>query len=404
MRLYGEYALILIYDFHPHGHCPGWLGLTALAFVDAGCEIVVACCADCDPMVPVAEMICKAGGRVIVIPNNVRIHAEHAVQLASALGIRHVFFPNFDTVVYEMGKKSGRVNFGGLSIGGIWLRPTLEGDCLVGFRKIINKLSWTQQSKVFRKKARTIANNRNGISMLTEGSGMANDLFLFLLNGEQAEGLQKHLPNHKQSYICDPWVEKSETNRFEARKRLGLDQERKYFLHAGTSNPGKGLADACLAFSRLPTLIKKSVCLLRAGAVGRGDAAVLNALERDDLAFVMDRYLRDEELLLCFSACDGVLMPYRDQKESSGILIHAAVHERPVIASDYGVIGEWTKKYNLGLTFCHKDIDALSRSIEELCLLDGWCSDGMLEFSRINSPKVFKETIVNALVDRRLFR
>lgn len=390
--------VILIYDFHPHGHCPGWMGLVASAFIDAGCKVVVACCADCDAVASVAEMIRMKGGEVVPIPENVNVHAEYAAQLACSMGVKHIFFPHFDTIISDLGRKAGRIDFGGLNIAGIWLRPILDGECLSGFRKAVNKLSRTTHSKMLRKKSRTIQNNRRGISMFAEGPGAASDLFLFLLNGELSDGVSRYLPVHNQSYICDPWLEKSQTTRSDARKLLGLAQDKKIFLHAGTPRRVKGLTDACLAFSRLPSVTKKSVCLLRAGIVGSDAAPLLSKLERDGLAFVMDRYLSDEELLLCYAACDGVLMPYRDQKESSGILIHAAAHRRPVIASDFGVIGEWTKKYGLGLIFCHKDIDGLVRAIDEMFLAEEWCEDGMAEFSQLNSPEAFKNTLVSQWV------
>ena len=57
-----------------------------------------------------------------------------------------------------------------------------------------------------------------------------------------------------------------------------MDQDRKIFLHAGTLRPEKGLADACLAFSLLPSTLKESACLLRAGTVGAGDAPSLKKL------------------------------------------------------------------------------------------------------------------------------
>ena len=372
------------------------MGLVALAFIEAGCKVAVACCVDFDTVAPTVEMIRRNGGSVIPIPDSVTVHPEYAAQLASSMGIKHVFFPHFDTVVYDLGKNGGRVDFSGLNVGGIWLRPALEGECLSGFGRVINKLSRTQKSKAIRRRSRTIENNRKGISLFVEGSGAAKDLFLFLLKGESSEGLSTYLPVHQQSHICDPWLEKSEASRDEARARLGLARNLKIFLHAGMSRSDKGLSDACLAFSRLSATIKKSVCLLRAGVVGKADAPLLKKLERDGLAFAIDRYLSDEELLLCYAACDGVLIPYRDQKESSGVLVHAAAHGRPVIACDYGIIGEWTKKYRLGLTFCHKDIGDLARSIEELFFVKAWYSDGMVEFSRLNSPQAFKNALVRA--------
>ena len=88
-------ALILIYDFHTHGHSPGWMGLVALAFIEAGCKVAVACCVDFDTVAPTVEMIRRNGGSVIPIPDSVTVHPEYAAQLASSMGIKHVFFSPF---------------------------------------------------------------------------------------------------------------------------------------------------------------------------------------------------------------------------------------------------------------------------------------------------------------------
>jgi hypothetical protein len=42
------------------------------------------------------------------------------------------------------------------------------------------------------------------------------------------------------------------------------------------------------------------------------------------------------------------MVPYQRHVGSSGVLIRAAQAGRPVIASDYGLVGAWTRKNQLG--------------------------------------------------------
>ncbi len=45
-----------------------------------------------------------------------------------------------------------------------------------------------------------------------------------------------------------------------------------------------------------------------------------------------------------------ILAPYRQHVGFSGILIHAAAAERPVLSRDYGLMGRLTETLRLGLT------------------------------------------------------
>lgn len=387
--------MVLIYDYHPYGHCPGWMALTAEAFLEAGCSVTVACYADAEGCMRAVRQIKGKGGNIESIPSDVHVHAAYAAQLAERLGIQYVFFPNFDTILLDLGDKgSDSVDLRGRSFGGIWLRPTLEGEILSGVKKALNKVSRTATAKKIRRTSRTIERNHVGMDRFLNGRGAAQELFLFLLQAEAKDDVLNFLPESQLAYICDPWLERSSASRQAARTKLGLDANHIYFLHAGTSRPDKGLADACQAFLRLPQSVRESAKLLRAGSVNAQDAPLLKELEKTGNAVVMNRYVSDEELLLAYAACDCVLLPYRDQKESSGVFIHAAAHERPVVVSDFGVIGRWTKQYNLGWTFPHKDVSGLAQVLENVCQYPVIDPVGMQEFSGRNSSTCFKESLI----------
>jgi glycosyltransferase involved in cell wall biosynthesis len=167
-------------------------------------------------------------------------------------------------------------------------------------------------------------------------------------------------------------------------------------LHAGTSRPEKGLKDACEALAGLQPDLREKLFLLRAGTVDPLDAPALQDLRRAGAAMVLDRYVAEDELALCYAAVDWVLLPYREQKESSGVLIHAAANRRPVIASDYGWIAQQVRQYDLGRLFRHLDVNSLRALLEEVAVMPRESSrddSGMDEFSSLNSPEAFRETL-----------
>jgi glycosyltransferase involved in cell wall biosynthesis len=197
--------------------------------------------------------------------------------------------------------------------------------------------------------------------------------------------------------ICDPWLKRCDVQRDEAREALGLDSERMVFLHLGTTRPEKGLKDACDALLRLDPALLGSACLLRAGRVDKSDFRALESLKDRGAAQLIDRYVEEQELGLCYAAADWVLLPYRNQKESSGVLVHAAANKRPVIASDYGIIGNATKEYSLGHVFAHGSVAALSVVLEHVISNRekvSWPEQGMVEFANLNSPGAFQMTLV----------
>lgn len=388
---------VMVYDFNPTGHCPGWLYLAATGFRAAGAEVHVRCRTDDSRLAPWIAKLEDAGCAVGGIPVTIANHAAHAGEEAAKYGISRIFFPNFDSLVYEMGRLRLTEAFHGCDIGGIWLRPDLDGKLPGWWERVRLKWVRTPENKARRRSARALANNQRGLAALTGPPPRPQRLRLFFTCPDGAAGVAAVAGGAVVEMICDPWIERAEMGRGSARAALGLPPDKVVFLHVGTSRPQKGLKDACEAMLRLDPDVLDRACLLRAGAVDPLDAPALGDLRRRGAAMVLDRYLDEEEIALCYAASDRVLLPYRNQKESSGVLIHAAANARPVIASDFGWIGRHVEAHRLGDRFAHADVAALAQSLNDaITANDGNARDtsGMQEFARLNSPDAFRRTLV----------
>jgi len=387
---------VLLYDFNPTGHCPGWLFLVATGFRVAGAEVRV-CCRTDDPRLDVwVEKMRVAGCTMVGIPEVVEDHATHADAEARSHDISRIFFPNFDSVVYEMGKLGVAGVFAGMDIGGIWLRPDIRGEEPKWWERLRRKWLRTRANKLARKHWRAVRNNRRGLDAVVPGTSGVGRIRLFFASSEAAMELSSRLGDDGVALICDPWLERATITKAEARAALGIDPGRRVFLHTGTSRPEKGLKDACEALLGLGPEVRGNACLLRAGVVDPLDAGALRALDAAGAAVVLDRYVSEEELAMCYVAADWVLLPYRDQKETSGVLVHAAANRRPVIASDFGVIGRHVRRYALGRSFTHRDVGSLRSLLGEVISSPGDFScdvTGMEEFSNLNSPDAFRATL-----------
>ena len=371
--------------------------LVADAFNAEGADVWVACRARDDAVLQRAERLLASGCKVIGIPADTKDYPQHAAMIARNNGIMKVFFSNFDSVVYDLGKSGATGVFEGLDVGGIWLRPELKGKKPGPLERAITKLVRTRAAKKRRRHARAVANNQAGLRDFLPEERRIERVRLFFTSAAAAKEVGGMLAPGETAVICDPWLSRSDVDRREAREALGLSRDALILLHPGTSRREKGLADACEAMRSLNKTSTANMLLLRAGMVDREDRAAIQALEQRGAAVVMDRYLTDAELDLCYAACDWVLLPYRGQKESSGVLIHAAANGRPVIASDHGWIGEATREHGLGLLFPHCDIKALSGLLERVAGggSGGWSAEGMKRFAAANSPEAFRKTLVN---------
>jgi glycosyltransferase involved in cell wall biosynthesis len=385
---------VLVYDYNATGHCPGWLSLVVRGLAPSVGAVEVACRSDAPQMAPHLETFSQLGAKVHPIAlKQSKPHAVVASEIAKRIGAQHVFFPNFDSIIYHLGANPQRTGLTGMRVGGIWLRPTSSSTIPAAWARIGARLMPGPSGKALRRHQRRILQNERGIRQLTEDLN-PGDLTLFFTDQAELRQSANRLGQNHLNTICDPWLIPVDPDRRTARRLLGIPDDRIVLLHLGTSRPEKGLADACEAIESLPDALRRRVLLYRAGQVETADHQRIERLTTVGDALLDDRYLTDAEVARAYAAADWVLLPYRFQRESSGILVHAAAHDRPVIVSDYGLIGAWTKQYRLGETFAHGSVPALVRAICDATQHTDWPRGGLRQFSESHSPREFQRTIV----------
>jgi glycosyltransferase involved in cell wall biosynthesis len=139
----------------------------------------------------------------------------------------------------------------------------------------------------------------------------------------------------------------------ELKADLYIAPGRKVFLLFGALAQRKGIHQVIQAFQQLPDEICNQCCLLLVGTVAPEDEMQLesgiSALTDKPLQIVRQHTFIPHELVQTyFDASDVILAPYQRHIGMSGILIHAAVAQKPVLASDFGLMGEITRRYQLG--------------------------------------------------------
>jgi glycosyltransferase involved in cell wall biosynthesis len=327
-------------------------------------------------------------------------HFTDALRLADSIGAEAVFFPNLDSILYDLGFQIRKNGLAAADvsdhkrIAGIWLRPQVFGADQSACRRLWAKLNRSSAGKLQRRLLRTKWNNLRALNMLA-GSNRLEQMTFFFTDPREIQRSNTLLNGVKRRVICDPWLAASALDQSSARERLNLPKNKIIILHAGTSRREKGLKDLCRAFERLSPAQTQRLLLFRIGQVDPADQPWLQALIKKKLACSVECYVSEDELLAAYAACDWVALPYRDQAETSGILVHAAAHQRPVLVSDFGLIGEWTRQFGLGLTFRHKNVSDLSLKLAGLTQTDEGTFPGLSDFAQLHTTASFQSTIID---------
>ncbi|MCH8474647.1 MAG: glycosyltransferase [Opitutales bacterium] len=191
---------------------------------------------------------------------------------------------------------------------------------------------------------------------------------LFFLDPAATKRISKVNPTIQATTLPDPWEKLPELDQREARSRFDLPREKFIFLHIGSSEKRKGLGDALRAFQQVAAdpAISKRILLLRVGEnkrLGKTARILLDELTAQKMVQRVDEFVSEADFMEYFSAADWVLLPYRKFRYSSGIFANAIAADKPMIASDYGMIGKNVRENRCGLLFRHQSINDLARTI-----------------------------------------
>lgn len=145
---------------------------------------------------------------------------------------------------------------------------------------------------------------------------------------------------------------------------LGIDAGKKNLLFFGLIREYKGLDLLIDAFSRLDDGYQ----LIIAGeCYGSFDAyqAQIDASPARERIFVHNRYIRDEEIPMFFSAADALALPYRSATQS-GVVSVAYHYDLPMVSTPVGDFPNSIGTPGTGIVALDSSADALEKGIREL--------------------------------------
>jgi glycosyltransferase involved in cell wall biosynthesis len=349
---------VLILEPDLDGHHAFWLALLVEAHRRAGRAVEVLTVPDVSRLRAQAEL--RGFGL-----DGVRLHEareageagllRQAREIAAATGAGRILVPFLDrywpAILDEADETTGE---GRVKLSGIWFHPhALDA----GWRWAP---PWGKRWRVRGRVHRFLRSAR---------AAEVLDSLCFLVD-EPVFRMREINPSVRGHLLPDPYEREPRLGREEARRLLGLPEDRTVFLHLGSAERRKGLPDVLAAFAEL---VRRSdlapgrpPLLLRVGPNDRlrpAERALLDDLAARGRASVVDGFVPADLLMEYFAACDWVLVPYRKFRYSSGIVANAAGALRPVIAADHGQIGREVARDGLGMLYAHGSSAALAGAL-----------------------------------------
>lgn len=138
------------------------------------------------------------------------------------------------------------------------------------------------------------------------------------------------------------------------KEKLGISTERRVFLLFGALTERKGISQLLDSISALSPEICQKICLLLVGESNikkQIESKIAEIIQTKPVQIIGNyEFVAEKDVGGYFQVADVVLAPYQRHVGMSGILLLAAAAEKPVLSSNYGLMGEIVRRYELGLT------------------------------------------------------
>lgn len=311
-----------------------------------------------------------------------------AQKYAKSFKAKQILFTYFDTRQFPLAlgqKISG-------SVSGIYFRPRFH---YADFGSI--PLNWRERLTVFQEWLLLKATlNR---------PEMEN---LFCLDPFAAKQLAQLNFKAKIIPLADPIEIDSNfnINREQLKIKLSIQPQRKVLLLFGGLTKRKGILPLLEALELLTPQESQKICLLLVGTIApefkdKIEPQISRLSNCQDIQIIRDYgYVTQTATQEYFQLADIILALYQRHIGMSGILMRAAAVQKPVLSSNYGLMGEITRRYQLGIDADAANPEAIASKLKQLLskpAREFANRDAMKLFASQNSAAKFSETIFNNL-------
>jgi glycosyltransferase involved in cell wall biosynthesis len=304
------------------------------------------------------------------------------------LQVDHALVMYYDTYQYYLA-----LNFNPpCLVSGIYFRPTFHYKHFSN-----NAISFKEGLKIYWEKL--------VLSRVLKNSKLYT---LFSLDPFVTKYVNPDVKHSKLVYLPDPVELHQESNTAlqNLREQLGIEPNRKLFLIFGALTERKGINQLLDALALLSPDFCEQLAVVMIGEASASyrqhiEARIQDLVQHHPIQIVRHyQFIPEEDVQKYFQTADVVLAPYQQHVGMSGILIQAAAAQKPVLSSDYGLMGELVKQYQLGLAVNSTQPRAIAEGIQEILYSKDLVSNvlKMQQFADQNSASQFASVIFNRLM------
>lgn len=225
----------------------------------------------------------------------------------------------------------------------IYFRPTFHYHKLPNYRPTL-----ADRFRNFRKKL-----------LLTQVLKNTELKQLYCLDEIAVQHMQQHLDSTvTHRHIADSFTiyQTSEPRQNQLRNQLQIEPDRTVFLLLGVLDRRKGVKELLQSLSLVPSPAGTKMCIVLAGKIADYQREEIKNIVDDlgrqsDIQVILhDEYIQDNQVQHYYDLSDVILATYQKHMGSSSALIRAALAQKPVLSSDYGLMGEIVRNRQLGIT------------------------------------------------------
>ena len=190
------------------------------------------------------------------------------------------------------------------------------------------------------------------------------------------------------------------------KRQLNISLDKKIFLLFGLLDQRKGIFQILDAISTLSPEVSSRICVVLAGKISCEDASRVEHSRQHTSAQICTQYkfISETDVATYFQMADVVLAPYQRHVGMSGILLQAAAAQKPVLSSNYGLMGELVCQYQLGLAIDSEKPLEIAQGFQKFLLKppSDFCNfTKMHQLATQNSPERFAETIFEHILNMK---
>jgi glycosyltransferase involved in cell wall biosynthesis len=310
-------------------------------------------------------------------------------EYAARLGSREIVLMYFDT--YQLPLLIGQQ--APCSVSGIYFRPRFHYGRFEGYAP-----SWRERFHLQREKLY--------LAWVLQNSRLKR---IYSLDPFVVEDLNHFKTNTKAIHLPDPVqvYPQTESDLQQVRSRLGIESRRQVFLQFGDlSDPRKGVKHVLAATSQLSPELCRNLCLVFVGPMNGQRKAIVQPqiqqlLQSLPVQIITNfQFVSEVEIQPYFQSADVILAPYQHHVGMSAILVRAAAAQKPVLGSNYGLMGEVIRRHQLGVAVDTTVVEEVAQALTT-CLTTPLATLGdrtaMQNFANQNSAQNFAYTLFQHL-------